>query len=204
MPGIGLSAALCLAGLALAGTDGPPAARPVQEPEDDRAVQAIDGRRSQANFIVRLRFRGDVIGRMGGVAGQLRGDPVGGWSVAVRMDAGSLRMEGPRWMERATRSPAFLAVDRYPAIRFESAPFDDALLRGGGPLQGELLLRGLRRPVSFELLPSECARPGRDCDIRVQGSLSRREFGMSAHRAMVDDRVALQLRVRLHADEPTP
>jgi polyisoprenoid-binding protein YceI len=204
MPGVGLSAALWLAGVALAGTDGPPAGRPALDPKDARAVQAIDGRRSQAHFIVRLRFRGAVVGRMGGVAGQLRGDAAGGWSVAVRMDAGSLRMEGPRWMERATRSPAFLAVDRYPAIRFESAPFDDAVLRGGGPVQGELLLRGLRRPVGFELLPSECDRPGRDCDIRVQGSLSRREFGMSAHRAMVDDRVELQLRVRLHADGPAP
>jgi polyisoprenoid-binding protein YceI len=202
MPGIGLSTALWLAGVALAGTDGPSAGRQAVEPGTGRAMQAIDGQRSQAHFIVRLRFRGAVVGRMGGVAGQLRGDAVGGWSVAVRMDAGSLRMEGPRWMERATRSPAFLAVDRYPAIRFESAPFDDAVLRGGGPVQGELLLRGLRRPVSFQLLPSECARPGRDCDIRVQGSLSRRDFGMSAHRAMVDDRVELQLRVRLHADEP--
>ena len=164
------------------------------------SAHAIDGRHSSAEFGVTLRLRGAVAGRIPGVAGGLQGSPAAGWRVQVRLDAQGLRFDGPRWMERTTRSSSFLAVDRYPSIRFESDGFNDATLHAGGPLHGQLMLRGLRRPVSFALLPSECARPGLDCDIRVQGSVSRREFGMSAYRALVADRVDLQIRVRLRTD----
>ena len=164
------------------------------------SAHAIDGRRSSADFVVSLRLRGAVAGRIAGVDGGLQGSAGTGWRVQVRLDAQGLRFDGPRWMERTTRSSSFLAVDRYPSIRFESDVFDDATLHAGGPLHGQLLLRGLRRPVSFALLPSDCARPGLDCDIRVQGSVSRREFGMSAYRALVADRVDLHIRVRLRTD----
>ena len=163
---------------------------------------AIDGRHSSADFVVGLRLRGAVAGRIAGAAGGLQGSAGTDWRVQVRLNAQALHFDGPRWMERTTRSPSFLAVDRYPSIRFESDAFDDATLHAGGPLHGQLMLRGLRRPVSFALLPSGCARPGLDCDIRVQGSVSRREFGMSAYRAMVADRVDVHIRVRLRRDGP--
>lgn len=185
-----------LFGLALLATAGSPSAAP------EAPGHAIDGRHSSADFGVSLRLRGAVSGRIPGVAGGLQGSAGTGWRVQVRLGAQGLHFDGPRWMERSTRSPSFLAVDRYPSIRFESDAFDDATLHAGGPLHGQLTLRGLRRPVSFALLPSECARPGLDCDIRVQGSVSRREFGMSAYRAMVADRVDLHIRVRLRRDGP--
>lgn len=149
-------------------------------------------------------MRGPAQGHIPGVTGQLAGNREAGWRVQARLDAQGLHFDGPHWMERTTRSPSFLAVDRYPSIRFESERFDDALLRSGGPLHGELTLRGLRRPVSFVLLPSTCARPGMDCDIRVEGSLSRREFGMTAYRMLVDDTVELGLRVRLRTSGTAP
>jgi polyisoprenoid-binding protein YceI len=106
-------------------------------------------------------------------------------------------------MERVTRSDSFLAVDRYPAIRFASASFDDQVLHAGGELPGHLTLRGLTRPVSLRLLPSQCARPGQDCDIHVQGQLCRKEFGMTAYRALLRDGVEVHFRVRLRA-QPAP
>jgi polyisoprenoid-binding protein YceI len=166
------------------------------------AVQAIDARRSSAGFLVTVRMRGPAEGRIPGVSGALHGSAATGWRVDVRLDAKGLRFAGPQWMERATRSPAFLAVDRYPSIRFASARFDDALLHSGGVLAGELTLRGQQHPVAFTLLPPGCARPGRDCDIRVEGAVSRRAFGMTAHRAMVLDRVDLHIRVRLRGTPP--
>lgn len=182
-----------------------PAASPVATGSagPDAPGHAIDGRHSSADFVVSLRLRGAVAGRIAGAAGGLQGSAGTGWRVQVRLDAQALHFDGPRWMERTTRSPSFLAVDRYPSIRFESDAFDDATLHAGGPLHGQLTLRGLRRPVSFALLPSGCARPGLDCDIRVQGSVSRREFGMSAYRAMVADRVDVHIRVRLRRDGPS-
>jgi polyisoprenoid-binding protein YceI len=157
----------------------------------------IDGRHSSARFLVHLRVRMRAEGALTGVSGTLKGSAGKGWRVAVKVDGRSLRFAGPRWMDRITRSDSFLAVDRFPVIRFESGQFSDDVLRKGGPLRGELTLRGLTQPVSFQLLPSQCAHAGRDCDIHVQGTISRHAFGMNAHRAMVKDEVDFHMQVRL-------
>ena len=157
----------------------------------------FDERHSGASFIVQLRMGGEVEGRLNSAHGALAGSPASGWTVRVKLDGRALRVDGPRWMERVTRSDAFLAVNRYPVIRFESETFNDALLRGGGALPGRLSLRGLVQPVSFQLLPSACDRPGLACDINVQGRLSRQAFGMNAYRALLKDPVEVRFRVRL-------
>lgn len=165
---------------------------------------AIDGRRSKAEFTVHMRLRKPAEGRIAGISGQLAGSPDAGWRVTVELDGRTLHVAGARWMERVTRSDSFLAVNRYPSIRFTSAEVSDQVLRAGGPLEGELILRGLGRPVSFLLLPSGCDQPGRDCDIHVQGSISRQAFGMTAYRAIVKDEVDFRFRVRLRQDLPIP
>lgn len=176
----------------------PPMAR-TQDP-----ALAIDGRHSSVRFVVHLLWRMRSEGHLTRVSGQLIGSPANGWQVLVNVDGRSLRVQGPRWMDRVTRSDAFLAVDRYPAIRFGSEHFSDAALHAGGPLSGELTLRGVTRPVSFQLLPSACAHPGRDCDIEVNGSISRRGFGMTAHTTTVRDDVDFNMRVRLRPAGPAP
>ena len=168
------------------------------------ASLALDGRRSRALFLVSLRPGTVVEGRLSKLRGDLSGSAQAGWRVRVRLDGRSLRLRGPSWMQRMTRSDAFLAVDRHPDIGFESDRFDDALLHAGGELPGQLTLRGLTRPVSLLLLPSACARPGQDCELHVQGSLSRKAFGMTAYRALVRDPVQVRLRVRLRAPAATP
>lgn len=169
----------------------------MREVAPDASVLVLDTRRSSALFLVPLRGRGTVEGRMPHPSGELAGAAATGWTVRVKVDGRGLRVEGPRWKERVTRSDAFLAVNRHPQIRFESAPFDDAVLHQGGAVRGHLTLRGLRRPVSFLLLPSECARPGLDCDLQVHGRVSRKAFGMSAYRALVRDEVDVRFRMRL-------
>lgn len=166
------------------------------------AAIAIDASQSSATFIVHLRIRLRAEGTLTQVSGELRGTPATGWQVLVDVDGRRLHFDGPPWMDRVTRSDAFLAVDRHPGIRFESASFSDAVLRGGGPVSGRLTLRGVARPVSFQLLPSPCARIGRDCDIQVQGTISRHAFGMNAHRALVKDDVDFHIRVRLQPEGP--
>ena len=165
---------------------------------------SIDSGKSGARFIVHMRIPMRAEGELTQVSGELRGSPASGWQVLVKLDGRSLRFDGPRWMDRITRSEAFLAVDRHPAIGFDSAQFTDAVLRGGGPVSGQLTLRGLTRPVSFELLPSACVRVGRDCDIRVQGTISRHAFEMNAHRALLRDDVDFHIRVRLQSESPAP
>ncbi len=158
---------------------------------------AFDELHSGASFVVSLRLGSSIEGRIGSASGELVGTPASGWTVRVRLDGRGLRVDGPRWMERVTRSDSFLAVNRYPVIRFESEAFSDALLRGGGVLPGRLFLRGLVQPVSFQLLPSTCDQPGLACDINVQGRLSRQAFGMTAYRALLKDPVEVRFRVRL-------
>jgi len=172
--------------------------------EGQAAPLAIDSGNSSARIVVHLRIPMRAEGVLTGVNGNLQGSVASGWRVVVEVDGRSLRFEGPRWMDRITRSDSFLAVDRHPAIRFESGQFSDALLRAGGPLAGQLTLRGLTQPVSFKLLPSTCARMGRDCDIQVQGTISRHAFGMNAHRAIVKDDVDFHMRVRLLPDTTPP
>lgn len=175
---------LCLAGLACASA----MAAPPRENFDPEA--------SQASFEVNLRMAGTVLGRFHGLEGELQ--PSGErWRVRVRLDARELDLDGPAWMVRATRSDKFLDVDRHPDIRFESDPFARTLLSTGGELGGKLRLRGRTRPVVFRIEPATCAAPGRQCDIRVHGSVSRRDFGMSSQRMWVRDDVGFDFRVRL-------
>jgi polyisoprenoid-binding protein YceI len=165
---------------------------------------AVDGRRSSARFIVHMRLPMRAEAELRKVSGVLRGSAAAGWEVVVKVDGRSLRFDGPAWMDKITRSDAFLAVDRYPAIGFESDLFTDAVLHGGGALHGKLTLRGMTKPISFQLLPATCAQPGRDCDILVQGTISRKAFGMNAYRAMVKDNVDFHIRVRLRPATPAP
>ena len=165
---------------------------------------AIDGPHSNASFAVTLRMRKPTQGHLTRVSGKFAGSKEAGWTALVQVDGRNLRVDGPRWMERVTRSDAFLALNRFPTIRFESELFSDAVLHEGGMLAGKLTLRGLTQPVSFRLLPSECDQPGRDCDINVQGTVSRHAFGMTAYRSMVKDEVDFRFTVRLRAEKPTP
>ena len=143
----------------------------------DETAIAIDAGQSSVRFVVHTRISMRAEGSMPQVSGELVGTPAGGQQVLVYVDGRGLLFEGPRWMKRITRSDAFLAVDRYPEIHFHSEKVSNAVLRGGGPLHGDLTLRGKTLPVSFRLLPSTCAQPGRDCDIQVQGAVSRHASG---------------------------
>ena len=169
-----------------------PKATPAQS-----APLLIDGNNSEARFIVRMRWGMRTQGRIAKVGGEMSGDSAQGWRVLVVADGKSLVVKGPRWMDRVTRSDDFLAVDSHPEIRFHSERFSEQLLHSGGSVRGELTLRGLTRPVSFRLLPSGCAQPGRDCDLQVHGTINRKEFGMTAYPVSVRDDVDLHMRVRL-------
>ena len=189
--------AVCILFSGLAGLGATPVPPPPAPAPDASATLRIDGARSEARFVVHLRLKLRTEGRIAKVSGELRGSAAQGWQVLVVADGRSLVVKGPRWMERSTRSEQFLSVDAHPEIRFESDRFSDRLLHAGGRIRGRLGLRGLTRPVSFRLLPSACAHPGRDCDLQVNGIINRKQFGMTAHPVSVRDDVELHMRVRL-------
>jgi len=185
-----------LAGLS-AGTPTMPTKPPAPTPPP--ANLQIDGAQSEARFVVSLRIGMPTQGVVPNVSGEMSGNAKDGWQVLVVADGQSLVVKGPKWMDRSTRSSDFLAVGAQPEIRCHSEAFSDELLHAGGRIRGKLTLRGLTRPVSFRLLPSACAHPGRDCDMQVNGIINRKDFGMTAHAFSVRDDVQLNMRVRLHA-----
>jgi polyisoprenoid-binding protein YceI len=195
VPGRFGACCILLSGLASLGGQALPT--PPREPPAADETLRIDGARSEARFLVRLRIGMRTEGRISKVSGELQGEPARGWQVLVVADGRSLVVKGPRWMDRSTRSPQFLDVDAHPEIRFQSERFSDQLLHAGGRIRGRLTLRGLTQPVSFRLLPSACDHPGRDCDMQVNGTIDRKKFGMTAHPLTVRDDVELHMRVRL-------
>lgn len=187
---LGLTAVLALAAA------GPPE---VPAPSGPRATQvwSVDAAQSQARFWSHPRLLPRAGGQFEAIAGEMLGSPQDGWRVQVRVDARRLRFQGPRWMERLTRSNAFLAVDRHPEIRFESALLPAGLLPAGGVVAGDLTLRGRTRGVRFELQPSPCPDAAGTCLLQVRGRVNRHDFGMSAYRLTLRDEVDLEFRVLL-------
>lgn len=182
------------AGLALAAVLWLPAPAAAIAPD---AAPLIDARASQAGIEVDLRLGGRVRGAFQAMEGRIQRLDDGRLQVRVSLDARSLALDGPDWMARSMRSAKFLDVEAHPRIRFVSDPFDAALVRDGGVMAGRLELRGLSRPVRFEVERAACEAPGYDCPIPVSGQVSRRDFGMTAYRVWLHDDVGFDFHVRL-------
>jgi polyisoprenoid-binding protein YceI len=179
----------------------PTLARSTEPPVQGNGASAcrgvIDAVRSAAVFDVRLRLPIRARGRFDRVEGRFEGTP---WActVTVALDTADLHFDGPPWMDRLTRSPAFLDAEAHPRLRFEADPFPASRLNDGGPLRGRLRLRGIERPVDFTLLPHACHPAGTlACPLRVHGEIPRRDFGMTAYRATVRDLVAVEFAIVL-------
>lgn len=156
----------------------------------------ISSEHSFVQFSVRTLWFTHERGRFEAVYGQLQRSEAERDVVDAWIDANSLQMDDADALKQA-QGPGFFDVARYPRIHFVSSPFADALLRDGGTLEGILDLHGDRRWVQLKLLPSGCPEHPLTCAIRLQGRLSRSAFGMRAHRALLSDKVALDLNIVL-------
>jgi len=169
----------------------------------ERAIDMVrlDTQRSSGGFRVRVVWLLAISGEFGRIDGEVRRDRFRDTlRVDAHIDAASLRMSSPR-QEALARSSEFFDVAQYPQIDFASAPFARQRLYSGGELPGRLTVRGISQPVRFNLLPADCARPARDCPLRVNGAIRRSQFGMDGHRATLADKVELDFRIYVQ-DEP--
>ncbi|MCG6117882.1 MAG: YceI family protein [Aquimonas sp.] len=158
----------------------------------------IDTARSLAGFSVRAAWVKRLDGRFAHIEGVVRPEPrPDTWMLEVRVASGSVLMDRTTYEDWA-RSPEFFHATQHPWIEYRSHGLPSALLASGGSIEGVLSLRGISRPVSFELLPADCDRPGLDCPVQARGEVSRGEFGMDARRLFVSDRVRLSFDIRLH------
>lgn len=162
----------------------------------------IDSIRSHAGFSLRAMLLVSVNGEFGKVTGNVyldrRADS--GW-VDAHIDAHAVEMSSHD-REDWARSNEFFDSANHPDIRFRSDPITQNLLRDGGDLRGRLQLRGIERAIVLNVLPADCDQPGRRCPMHAQGSISRSGFGMRSKRAVLGDRVVLDLWVFVEPVKP--
>lgn len=159
----------------------------------------IDTAESRASFEVRVLLVKRIDGRFPRVEGVIGRDRAAGrFDVDVRVAADAVQMDKAGHADWA-RSADFFDTARHPWIQFRAAGLPESLLQDGGPIEGELTLRGVTRPVRFMLEASECPRPGIDCAVRAEGAVQRGDFGMAAKRFVLSDRVQLDFAIRVHA-----
>lgn len=117
---------------------------------------SVDAAHSHAEFGVHVLWFGKIAGRLDGLQGTLDLDRRQGMAtVDVHVAAAAVRMDDRRYAGWA-RGPDFFDAAQHPQIRFVSQPFPLDRLQQGGALAGTLTLRGISRPVRFELLPQPC------------------------------------------------
>ncbi len=140
-----VAAAMGCAGLALLGTCAQAAPR-----------LTIDAARSHVEFGVRVLWFGKVVGVLQRLEGTVHALGAGRVRVDVRVDARALRMQS-RDYERLASGPGFFDSAQYPDIEFRSAPFALRRIASGGPVSGQVTLRGITHEVEFQMLPQPCA-----------------------------------------------
>ena len=169
----------------------------------DDAVAAVDPA-SRVEFTLFTRWGRVLVGRFPHPAGRIVVRPDGLRQVELDLDAGSVEIVGqPRYTD-LTRGPRFFDAARYPTLGFVSEPYSPQLLREGGALHGEVRIRGIARRERFELAPAGCARPGRECDIVVQGTVRRSDYDLGRWSFALREQVRFYLRVRVRDPEPLP
>jgi len=84
----------------------------------------------------------------------------------------------------------------YPRMRFHSSKFafeGDRLVR----VDGNLTMRDVTRPVSFNVLRTECGEEAKHerCIAEAEGTIRRREFAMENWWPLIGDEVTLRFRL---------
>lgn len=116
----------------------------------------------------------------------------GSAQIEVRIRVASVEMPNADHTELLL-SPDFFDAAQHAWIEFRSDPF----VPGQGQwldLPGTLQVRGIRQRVRFSAQTSRCTlEPGQPCEVEVDGSLSRSQFGMTEYRRTLADEVHLRI-----------
>ncbi|NLW95538.1 YceI family protein [Luteimonas wenzhouensis] len=156
----------------------------------------IDTARSRIGFTLKTRWGQELEGRFPQWSGTI--EPVSAQRRRVRLRLPTSEVEildHPQY-SKITRGKGFFDADHHPWVEFVSDPYDDALLREGGLLGGQLTIRGVRRREVFALAPATCARPTIDCDVVATGVVYRSDYAMDRWAFALADRVVFSLHLR--------
>jgi polyisoprenoid-binding protein YceI len=122
-------------------------------------------------------------------------------TVRVVIDVNSAQMAKASDTKLLLSEPYFNA-QRFPEILFESRAFHVDQFKNGGQIQGTITVRGVRRPQVLDIeADANCKESNKLlCPFHAKGSLRRSDFGMTARKAFVSDRVDLDLHCIAIAD----
>lgn len=157
----------------------------------------IDPAASTIGFTLKTRWGQTLEGRFPRYRGEIATLADGRHQVRLHLSARDVEILGNQTYTRMTRGPGFFDAERYASVVFVSDAYPPALLRDGGPLAGELTIRGRHQREVFTVSPSECARPAIDCDVLAAGSIRRSDYGVDRWGFAISDRIRFSLRVRL-------
>lgn len=106
----------------------------------------------------------------------------------------------------ALKSPEVLDADRFPTIRFISTRVTlgaGGRLSDGASLTGNLTVRGVTRPVTFQAaVYRQAGSSAGDLDnlqVNLKGAISRSAFGATGYSDLVADRIDLDIRAAVRA-----
>ena len=156
----------------------------------------LDSARSVVDFEIKVLWLVGVHGRFPRVHGAITLDHLHNTAtVDARLDTMTVTMRS-RSHEEWVKSAEFFDARHYPEIRFVSEPIPLQRLQSGGDIAGTLTLRGISKPVQFELAAATC--PGasnEDCPVEAEGSIRRSDFGMKSRRGTLSDSVELNFTI---------
>lgn len=142
-------------------------------------------------------------GRFNKVSGKLEIDPAGKRaSVEVSIDTASVDMGFEDW-NKHMRGERFFQTDKHPQARFVARDFamdpDQPT-----PVNGELTLLGVTRPIVLRVSQWRCAKhpllPRQLCGADLEATVKRSEFGMNYGLPGIGDEVKLSIPVEALKD----
>lgn len=164
----------------------------------------IDSAHSSAQFAVRHMMVATVRGQFGKLTGRVRWDPAkpSEARVEAQVEVASIDTREPK-RDAHLRSPDFFDAEKYPTMTFRSTSVTPA-----GPgrfkLAGELTIRGVTRPVVFDVEgPGEPVK-GMGGELRTGATatakINRKDFGITWNRVLDAGGVAVGEEVSITVD----
>jgi polyisoprenoid-binding protein YceI len=164
----------------------------------------IDSAHSSVQFAVRHMMVATVRGSFGKISGKVRWDPSNPAAAGVeaQVEVATIDTREPK-RDAHLRSPDFFDAEKHPLMTFRSTSVTPA-----GPgryrLAGELTIRGVSRPVIFDVEgPGEPIR-GMGGELRTGATAStkinRKDFGMTWNRVLDTGGVAVGEEVTITVD----
>jgi len=169
-----------------------------------KSVWVVDGSHSLAEFSVKHLMIATVKGRFTQIEGRIEADPE---DIAGAYFEGSVAVASINTADSARddhlRSADFFDAENYPTLTFKSTKVEPA--GDGFKMTGDLTIRGVTRPVTFDL---EFEGTGRDpwgnekIVFSATAKINRKDFGLTWNAPLETGGVLVgeQVKIELHLE----